>query len=510
MKNTRSILPTAVGLLTATAVAVVTSDYATASLASIAGQIGTGVAGNMLSSLIPSRLNNIEDDPEKLNHSIKKLFINSISQALSSVYITYTKDDNVTKKEKKEALKIVGFLQKGLTDELNNNSILDINENLVNDFLYQKDLPHNQDIISYILRKLAISETQISDSFKRCLSENYNTYIELTFGEGLKEDSNRNAWIAFQRLLIEDLRDRLVRIEDGQIRIEEKLTSLKDVNGEFTDEEMKVIRDLKKTLQDKELIKTHVSKTTTKRLKAIEANGAKVLSIITKTDVQVDNIYIIIKSFVEDYNRERRKAKRNIIILILFLIICFPLITYLTYNSFTQPFTLSIQTHGWKGKKHRPLEGVGTLEIVLGDKTEKAEISRNGEAIFKNVDHKYNKTSVLVRLLDTRGELYYVSDSTVFINKNKINYVQIGLKGIDELQGIIIDNISGDGLGQATVELAGVETTTDEKGRFRLSIPITKQEKKQEIYVYKEGYTTYRAMVPMGNENECRIVLKRK
>lgn len=50
MKNTRSILPTAVGLLTATAVAVVTSDYATASLASIAGNIGTGVAGNLLSA----------------------------------------------------------------------------------------------------------------------------------------------------------------------------------------------------------------------------------------------------------------------------------------------------------------------------------------------------------------------------------------------------------------------------------------------------------------------------
>ncbi len=181
--------------------------------------------------LIPIRLKNIENDSDKLNHTIKKLFINSISQALSSVYITYSKEDSVTKKEKKEARRVVEFLQKGLTDELSNNSILDINENLVTDFLYQKELSNNQDIVSYIFKKLAISEFQISESFKRCLSEKYNAYIELTFGEGLKDDVNRDAWIAFQRLLLEDLRARLVRIEEGQERIEKSILDLKDVKG---------------------------------------------------------------------------------------------------------------------------------------------------------------------------------------------------------------------------------------------------------------------------------------
>lgn len=90
----------------------------------------------------------------------------------------------MTKKEKKEARRVVEFLQKGLTDELSNNSILDINENLVTDFLYQKELSNNQDIVSYIFKKLAISEFQISESFKRCLSEKYNAYIELTLERG--------------------------------------------------------------------------------------------------------------------------------------------------------------------------------------------------------------------------------------------------------------------------------------------------------------------------------------
>lgn len=311
-------------------------------------------------------------------------------------------------------------------------------------------------------------------------------------------------------MLLEDLRARLVRIEEGQERIEKSILDLKDVKGGISDADMKDIRELKDILQNKELIKTHVNKATTSRLKAIDANGARVLSIVTKTNVQVDNTYMIIKSFVDEYNRKIQTEKRNHLLVFCFVTICLTAMIYLAYNIFTQPFTLSIQTYGWKGKDHKPLEGVGTLEIVLGDKSEKVEINKNGEAIFKNVEYKYNNTSVLVRLLDTKGELYYTPDSVVLINKDELNYVQVYLKGIDKLRGLVIDNVSGNGLSQATVEVAGIATTTDERGRFKLSIPIAKQEKKQEINVYKEGYTGYRAMVPMGNENECRIVLKRK
>jgi hypothetical protein len=58
--------------------------------------------------------------------------------------------------------------------------------------------------------------------------------------------------------------------------------------------------------------------------------------------------------------------------------------------------------------------------LTIGDKIEKAEINRQGEAIFKGILPKYDGKTVSAHIIDTEGEPYYLSDSLIIIQKRDI------------------------------------------------------------------------------------------
>jgi len=174
-----------------------------------------------------------------------------------------------------------------------------------------------------------------------------------------------------------------------------------------------------------------------------------------------------------------------------------------------QPFTATVRVHGWKGKNHFPLQGNGTIVLILGDKIEKTEINKQGEAIFKSVSAEYANRPVRIAITDTQGEPYYLPDSILVLRKKEINYIEAKLKGLDCLRGEVLDADTGEGIPGAGILVAGIETTTDEYGRFQVNLPAEKQEKEQEITISKESYTGYRKTIPMMGENLCRIILER-
>jgi hypothetical protein len=97
------------------------------------------------------------------------------------------------------------------------------------------------------------------------------------------------------------------------------------------------------------------------------------------------------------------------------------------------PFTATIKVYGWENEQHNPLNGKGTIVLTLGDKTEKAEISRQGEAIFKGILPEYNGKSITAHITDTEEEPYYLTDGFIRIQKNSIIKVQILLRGLEKL-----------------------------------------------------------------------------
>lgn len=136
MINMKSSLPTIVGTIAGATLFYLTSDFTMGTLLQFPSQLGLGVATNLLSGVIRQKKIFQEKDPSKLNHSIKKLFVSSMSEALSYVYVVYERENNPEKKEKKEVYKLVKNIQKGLSNEFMNFPAVEIDDNEIRKFLY--------------------------------------------------------------------------------------------------------------------------------------------------------------------------------------------------------------------------------------------------------------------------------------------------------------------------------------------------------------------------------------
>ena len=488
-------MPALMGLLATTSLAVVSSGLVNPTITSI----GSSLAASFLTSFTPAKIKKwfITEHPDKLNHSIKKLFILSINEALTNVNILFSETNNPGN-EKKAASLLIKTLQKYLPDMLLDEKHIQLEEGEIKRFLYEKD---KEDTICGFIENQFVGYG-ITDPFKSFLAQNLPGQIQLCFGEGLKNPVNRNAWIAFQRMLMEEIRSDIKQIADTQQSLKDDLSDLKFEKSGLSAEQINEIHQLVKTLNDKNLVEVKINDGINQSLQSIEDKTNKIIQITTETNLTVAQLKIILKKI------DRQNKVNQIVVFSLaacLLVAGF----FVAYRFINQPFTTTVQLYGWEGVQHNPLEGKGTLVLTLGDKTEKAEINRQGEAIFKGILPEYNGKIVSAYIADTDDEPYYLVDSVIQIQKNGVTKVQVLLRGLEKLEGVIYDDISGEGLSDVSVTVVGITTITDEKGNFMIEIPIEKQRREQEIEVSKEGYQSKRQTIPMSGENKYRTVLER-
>jgi len=481
------------GLLATTSLAVVSGGLvgpAVSGLLSGVGNIGSGLAANFLSGLTPDKIKKMFVDvhPNDLNHSIKKLFVASINDALSNIAILFSEtqesDDN-----KKQVKQLIKTLQKRLPHMFLDSHEIRLEEPEIKHFLYEKD--KEEMICRYIANHF--NNFGITGPFKTFLAQNLPAQIQLCFGEGLKDPANQHAWIAFQRMLIEEIRNDIKQIAGTQQSIKDDLSDLKFSKSGFSKEQISEVHELVKILNDKKLVEVKIKNEVEQSLKSIENRANEIIQITTKTQLTVNEL----KTVVEKIRRQNRINQ----IIIYTLSVCVLVAgVFVVYKLVNQPFAATVKIYGWEGEQHNPLDGRGILVLTFGNEIKKAEISRQGEAIFKGILPKFNNTSVSAYITDTEGEPYYLTDSTIKIQKNSTTKVQILLHGLEKFQGTIYDNILGEGLPNVSVTIAGINAITDENGYFSIEIPIEKQRTEQKVIISKEGYSSLREIVSMTGE----------
>jgi len=506
MKNIQKEIPSLIGILGATALAVVSGGLINPAATSIfggitnaGGNIGANLAANFITKFTPDKLKgwfkNVH--PDNLNHHIKKLFIKSINEALYNVEVLFAETTH-TDAEKKTAKQLIKKLQKHLPDMLLNDSQIQLEETEIKHFLYEK----NGEELIWRFIATQFADLGMTEPFKSFLAQNLPGQIQLCFGEGLKDPLNQNAWIAFQRMLIEEIRYDIKQIAGTQQNIKDDLSDLKFEKSGFSEVQIQEIRQLINILNDKKLVEVKIKDGVNQSLKSIETNTNKIIQITTETNVTVAQL----KINIEKIKRQNRVTQMLIFALSGSLLLAGLFIAYKLIN---QPFTTTVQVYGWESRQHNPLAGKGAVVLMLNNKIEKAEINKQGEAIFKTILPEYHKKMVSAYITDTDGEPYYLSDSIIKIQKNSTTSVQVLLRGLEKLQGTVYDNISGEGLPDVSIIIAGITATSDEKGDFLIEIPVEKQRMEQEVEIRKEGYHSKRQTIPMSGENKYRTVLER-
>ena len=201
MKNLKGDLPKIIGLIGTASLACVSGGIAIPAINGLMGLVGSlssGVASNIITELTPGKLKKwfVDVHPNDLNHSIKKLFISSIQEALSNINILYS-ESGATKQEKQYTKKIITLLSKELPEQLENTSLIQFGDAEVEKILNASSNA-DDDIVSFILQK--IEGFELSLSFKQFFSQHLVPQVQLCFGEGLKNPANSEAWIAFQQI----------------------------------------------------------------------------------------------------------------------------------------------------------------------------------------------------------------------------------------------------------------------------------------------------------------------
>jgi len=506
MKNKKELLSIA-GLLATTSLAVVSGGLVNPAalniLSSVGGNVGASLAANFMAGLSPSKIKKLFVDvhPNNLNHSIKKLFVESVKNALDNIGILFAETQS-SKVEKEDAKKLIKSLQKYLPEVFFKTNAPKFEEAEIKHFLYDKD---KEEMVCDLIEK-QFTNFEITEPFKSFLTKNIPAQIQLCFGEGLKDPANEHAWIAFQRMLIEEIRNDIKQIADTQHSIKDDLSNLKFTKSGFSKGQIEEIHQFVNLLNDKKLIEVKIKNSVDNSLQSIENKANEIIRITTNTQLTVDELKLILEKI--------KRQNRTHFVFIITLSGCLLIAGFfLFYKIINQPFTTTISVYGWESETQNPLEGKGTLVLILGDKIEKAEINRQGEAVFKGIMPQFNGKSVAVQLSDTENEPYFLTDSLVKIVKNGNTKMEVFLHGLAQFEGRVVEIIGENkvGVSDATVYVNNLYTITDDRGYFIIDIPKNKQKSEQYVEISKNGYITYtNHTMPMARKKTdtgCEIVL---
>jgi hypothetical protein len=490
MKKVKKDIPSLIGLITTTALAVIsgglinpaTTSILGSSLSNVGSGIGASLAASFLTNFTPVKIKKwfVNVHPNDLNHNVKKLFFESVQEALNNIFVLFS-ETQVSDSEKKHVKQLIKTLQKHLPEMLSNSTQIQIEESEIKHFFYGND---GEDVLfSFIENQFA--DFGITEPFKSFLAKNLPAQIQLCFGEGLKDPANQNAWIAFQRMLIEEIRSDIKQIANTQQNIKDDLSDLKFEKSGFSQEQIAEIRELIKILNNKKLVEVKIKNSINQSLKSIENKANEIIRITTKTQLSVDELKIIIEKI-------KRQNRTNHIILFIFVICLLASGTIVIYKLIHQPFTATIRIVDWKGKDNPFINESGSkVRIWLGGEPREYKSISDGYVEFSKIPAKYKNEAVQIDFQPSEEYPLYIKDKTISLQTEEKMELKVYVKGLDSIRGNIKDCDTEKIIEGALIKINGQSTYSDSLGNFEMSFQPDKQEINQTIEIYKNNYQRY-------------------
>ena|GEM_PF-4388317 len=153
-----------------------------------------------------------------------------------------------------------------------------------------------------------------------------------------------------------------------------------------------------------------------------------------------------------------------------------------------ESFPLTVLVHGKEGRDDRILKGQGKVVLDIGTARKEADINGMGEATFKELPIGYDKEKAFLSIEHPQPYFPVNRDTKYTLNKGASVYLEIELKGIDKIEGRVLDFETEKPLDKVRVSIKNIETFTDTHGWYELQIPSDKQAKFVRANFYKEGY----------------------
>lgn len=144
----------------------------------------------------------------------------------------------------------------------------------------------------------------------------------------------------------------------------------------------------------------------------------------------------------------------------------------------------------------------GEVTLIYGDKTEKLEIK--DEVIFKQIPSKYKHNKVKLQF-SSKG---YIAFDTLIIPGQLI---ELPIQRDNSL-ALIFGSVKDENilpLKDVVISFKDLQIKTDENGKFRIEIPLSKQAEEQRLTAFKAGYQLWDFTGTPSQTEEWKIILKK-
>ncbi len=446
-----------------------------AGIATVAGGVAVNLFSNTAQNLFDKLSQNlVTKHPDQLNHDIQKALVKTSHHALKNLLILY-KEEHPSKKDIRQASDFIRSIREEISQMYARPGSLTGYDQHVQQFIHAPVEEAKQQI--ELSLHTALKNADIPSSFIQLFEDSFVDQLKLCFTQQLK--ANSDAWVAFQKTMLEGLKGDLTQVLDGQERIEKKLDDLSAKSSyqktpRFSAKQAKVAEQLLKEINQPARIQVALDKALEKCLSEIKMELAEVKHLVI--DVKGDTGYI-----KTDVKKLRKEVKIGAILVAGILLTTVVLIYRYYIN---KPFTLTVHVHGKTGSGDLVLrkQGYVVMDIVNGQR-KKAEINEDGSAFFPGV-YAGEKVKLDIDFSEPYKSVFV--DSVFTITREANIFLPVVLQGIDRVKGFV--QYADEPLSGVFVQIDDLSDTTDHAGRYEIAIPETLQRKRYDVRFMKEGF----------------------
>lgn len=486
-------------LASAASVSSAGSDLTRSVLTSVLGGIFTNIASEVSAPLL-SRISGLvlKKHPADLNHDLQKLLIRAINNALQNTEVLYKEQfpphpfrgRGQRRKSGKEinqaGVQFLRELRKNVEDLLSPNSGATITNDELQQYLYN----NSDESYGNLLDRLQSGyiKENFDENFAKFFRATFPVQLQVCYAELLKDKNNHGAWVAFQKMLMEDTRQGIHEILQRQEKLEQGITDLQSQKwleklSRLSPRKTDALRSLLQEMNQPEKIELKFNQALEERLDAGRKELLAIQAVLHETSTTVQKTHTDVKLI-------KTKLIRYLLVAAIIIIILSVTAFVIWNNQKDQPFNVNVIVHGNKGITDHVLKNTGTVTLSYGQQTVSAQINENGEAFFKEIPAAYKGDSAIVQLTSLNGLPYKLSCDDCKILLSPANaYLEVKTTGLDSIKGQV--TAEGYAVKDALVIVNGISVASDENGNFLLIIPEDKQELRQQVNVTKPGYKSW-------------------
>ena len=443
----------------------------------------------------------LSNNPKNLNHDLVKLVIKSVKLAIKNVGYLYKL--KLTDKIKRLAVDVYidSFIEKASSlenslpynDKINLSKIIEQanDENSVQKLFKIFEL--NPD--SYV-------DIHHNDKFSDFFKQNFVPNLQLCFGELLKSEEYRPAFIAYQR--------------DVYATIENKVDLLIKQNGELLTKFNEKGIEIKKENSELERLKIAIKTKNSNSLNIDfynifdsyfnELSGKVDLLIDISTAIKDD--VSIIRKMTSDFSYELSDNwfSKNRVQVYSLIVILLLIVSGFAYNYCHSPFSVNIKFEilpGLRIKSSYPeLTAESKITFFLPTEILEKEINSNKEIILNNLSSKLLNDTIRMIL---NNKFWRLTDSKIILKNDSFKLYLQPSDVFSEVKGTVKSRDNKELLAGVIVRTEGKYDITEVSGHFRIFIPLNQRSPVYHIRVEKVGYQIFEADYNACDDQEIRL-----